>query len=87
VSEAEDRYLSEISRDCEGLLGPGVEVVGVRHEYSRRGVKLVARYQLGDRAWESAATGESAVAAHAALRDQLLVDRLRLGFTVLVDRP
>ena len=85
MGEAEDRYLAEISKDCEGVLGPGVELLGVQREDRHDGVRLVARYQLEGRAFESAATGETAVAAHAMLRDQLVLDRVRLGFTALVE--
>jgi len=87
MGEAEDRYLSEIGRDCEGVLGPGVELLGVEREDRDDGVRLVARYQLEGRARESAATGESAVEAHALLRDQLLLDRVRFGFSAWVERP
>ena len=87
MGEAEDRYLSEISKDCEAVLGPGVELLGVRREDRDDGVRLVARYQLEGRACESAATAENAVAAHALLRDRLLLDRVRLGFTAWVERP
>lgn len=87
MGEADDRYLAEISEDCEGVLGPGLRLVGVEREDLDDGVRLVARYQLEDRVWESAAIGETVVAAHAVLRARLLFDRLRLGFTTWVERP
>lgn len=87
MSEAEDRYLAEISEDCEMVLGRGIELLGLEHEENHAAVRLVARYRLGDKVWESAATGETVVAAHAVLRARLLFDRIRLGFTTLAERP
>ena len=87
MGEAEDRYLVVISEDCEGVLGPGITMLGLEREDGAKGVRLVARYQLGDRVWESEAIGQTVVAAHAALRARLLFDRVRLGFTALVEHP
>jgi hypothetical protein len=85
MSEAEDRYLAEIVADCEAVLGPGVEVLGVEHDRHDRSERLTVRYRLGDETGQSEGLGETVIAAHAALREQLVVDRLRLGFTVLAD--
>jgi hypothetical protein len=85
VSEAEDRYLAKVSEDCEAVLGPGVELLDFEFEEHGDAVRLVARYRLDDEVWESAATGQTVVAAHAALRARLLFDRIRLGFTALVE--
>lgn len=87
MGEAEDRYLAVISEDCEGVLGPGITMLGLEREDATMGVRLVARFQLGDRVWESEAIGQTVVAAHAALRARLLFDRVRLGFTALVEHP
>lgn len=86
MSEAEDRYLDEISEDCELVLGGGIELLGLER-HGDADVRLVARYRLGTTVWESAATGETIVAAHARLRARLLFDRIRLGFTTLTERP
>jgi hypothetical protein len=43
VSEALDRYLNEIRRDCERLLGPGSEVLGLARQDADDGVHLVLR--------------------------------------------
>ena len=86
MSEAEDRYLAEISEDCAGVLGPGIELLGLEREKRNDGVRLVARYRLEDRVWESAAIGETVVTAHAVLRARLLFDRIRLDFTALAER-
>ena len=85
MGEAEDPYLAEISQDCEEVLGPGITLLGMDREDRDDGVRLVAHYQLKDRVWESAAVGETVVAAHAVLRARLLFDRVRLGFTELVE--
>jgi hypothetical protein len=87
MSDAQDRYLAEIREDCEGALGPGSVLLDLDRDDGDRGVRLVARYRLEDRVWESAGVGENIVVAHAQLRSRLLFDRVRLGFTVLVDRP
>jgi len=87
MGEAEDRYLAVIGEDCEGVLGPGITMLGLEREDGAMGVRLVARYQLADRVWESEAISQTVVAAHAALRARLLFDRVRLGFTALVERP
>jgi len=87
MSEAEDRYLAQIGDDCEAVLGPGIELLAMERQERDNAVRLVARYRLGDRVWESAAVGDNLVAAHAALRVRLLVDRIRLGFMSYVDRP
>ncbi len=87
MGEAEDRYLTEIGEDCEGVLGPGIRLLGVEREDRDDGVRLVARFQFKDSVWESAAVGETVVAAHAVLRARLLFDRVRLGFSAWVERP
>jgi hypothetical protein len=87
VSEAEDLYLAEIGEDCERVLGPGIELIDLERQERDDAVFLIARYRLHRRVWQSAGMGENAVAAHAALRARLLFDRIRLGFTELVDRP
>jgi hypothetical protein len=87
VTEADDRYLEEIGEDCERVLGPGIELIGLVRDQDDDAVRLTARFRLGDRVWESVARGETPVAAHAELRARLLFDRLRFGFSVLVDRP
>jgi hypothetical protein len=66
--------------------GPGIERLGLEREKRNDGVRLVARYRLEDRVWESAAIGETVVAAHAVLRARLLFDRIRLDFTALAER-
>jgi len=87
VSEAEDRYLAEIRADCEAVLGRGIELVALERVQLDGGVRLIARFRLRDRTWESDASAENVIAAHAALRGRLLIDRIRLGFSEYVDRP
>lgn len=85
LSDADARHLAAIGDDCATVLGPGIELLGVDREDHAGSVRLVARYRRCDRAWESAVTGETIVAAHAMLRARLLFDRIRLGFTTLVE--
>lgn len=48
-------------------------------------VRLVARYRLGSGDCESVGVGKSMLAAHAALRARILFDRIRFGFSDLVE--
>lgn len=86
VSDADAQCLARIWEDCEECLGPGTELFDVRREPADEGVRLVARYRLGKRDRESAATGGSMLAAHAVLRARILFDRLRFGFSDIVTR-
>jgi len=85
LNDADARYLAEIWEDCRDCLGPGGELLDVRREPGDEGVKLVARYRLGKRDRESAASGETTLAAHTVLRARILFDRIRFGFSDLVD--
>lgn len=85
LTDAEVEYLARIREDCEGCLGPGTQLLDVRREPADAGVRLVARYRLGARERESAATGETILAAHAALRARILLDRIRFGYSDFVD--
>jgi len=84
MSEAETRYLERVVEDCTQVLGPGVDVddVEVLEDF---GVVLRLRYHLGSVAWSSEGRGASITAAHADLRQRLVVDRLRMA-TVAVYR-
>jgi hypothetical protein len=86
MSEADDRYVTEIARDCERILGAGVELVDVIRDDGGTGVRLVAHYRLADHLLETSADGETVVAAHAALRERLVVDRVRYAFTAVIDQ-
>lgn len=86
LTDADARYLAEIWRDCEGCLGPGTELLDVLREPDDEGVRLVARYRLGNCNRESAAVGETMLAAHSVLRARILFDRIRFGLSDLVER-
>jgi hypothetical protein len=85
LTDAEAQYLARIREDCERSVGPGAELLDVRHERRDGVVRLVARYRLGSRTRESAASGETMLAAHTALRARILEDRIRFGFSDLVE--
>lgn len=85
LSDADAQYLAQIWEDCEDCLGPGIELLDVRRETTDQGVRLVARYLFGTRHRESAAVGESMLAAHSVLRARILFDRMRFGFSDLVE--
>jgi len=85
-SEAQQRYYERVARDCEQLLGPGIEMR--RLEVATDGdVVLRLTYRLGTADWTSEGQGETLVAAHAALRDHLILDRIRVGIRALVRQP
>jgi hypothetical protein len=85
ISEADDRYLAEITADCASWLGPGAVLHELRSEPTETGVRLVARYRLEGREHESAGAGESILAAHVALRERMLFDRIGIGLETVVD--
>ncbi|HEU0235868.1 MAG TPA: hypothetical protein VFR14_05440 [Candidatus Limnocylindrales bacterium] len=85
LTDADERYLERVAEDCERMLGPGVELsaleVGANDD-----VVLRLTYRLGPADWTSEGRGETIVAAHAALREQLVLDRIRLGVRALYRR-
>ena len=83
VSNADQIYLSRVVEDCEELLGPGIEVRGLELDADGE-IALRLSYRLGPANWTSEGRGETVVAAHAALRDQLVLDRIRIGVRALV---
>jgi hypothetical protein len=86
VSDADRRYFEKVAEDCEQLLGPGIELHELDLE-ANGDVVLRLSYRLGPADWTSEGHGETVVAAHAALREQLVLDRIRLGVRALVRMP
>jgi hypothetical protein len=86
VSVAERLYFERVADDCEELLGPGIELQELRVE-ANGDVILRLHYRLGLAEWTSEGHGETVVAAHADLRQQLVLDRIRLGVRALTRRP
>ncbi len=88
LSEADARYLAGITEDCEQILGAGIIVLGVGLGARDGQDELTVSYRPGapDEAepWVTTARGDTILAAHIALREQLVVDRLRLGFSALI---
>lgn len=82
LTDADRGYLRRVAEDCERMLGPGIELerleLGTNDD-----VVLRLSYRLGPAAWTSEGRGETVVAAHAALREQLILDRIRLGVRAL----
>ncbi len=85
LNDAEAQDLAVIWEDCEDCLGPGTQPLDVRRETAVEGVRLVARYRLGKRDRESAASGETMLAAHSVLRGRILFDRMCFGFSDIVE--
>jgi len=87
TTDADARYLESIADDCRTILGPGVELLSLTRSYDEPLV-LTLRYRLDG--WDalSEVAGETLLEAHVRLRQQLVEDRLRLGFTAVTDpRP
>jgi hypothetical protein len=86
VSNAEEYYLQRVAEDCGQLLGPGIELRGLEL-VANADVILRLSYGLGPADWTSEGHGETVIAAHAALREQLVLDRIRLGVRALIRQP
>ena len=82
ASAAERRYLERVAEDCEGLLGPEIELRSLEVDESS-GVVLRLRYALGKADWTTEGRGDTVIEAHAALRDKLVLDRIRIGVRAL----
>jgi hypothetical protein len=85
MSEAEQRYVEAVADDCRRILGPGVELVDLEIKEGAGRTTMTVTYRLDG--WEgvSSAGDDSLVGAHAALREALVVDRLKLGFAIATD--
>jgi hypothetical protein len=82
ASAAERRYFERVAEDCEGLLGPEIELRSLEIE-DKSGVVLRLKYALGKADWTTEARGETVIEAHAALREKLVIDRIRIGVRAL----
>lgn len=84
MSEAERNYLRWVAEDLRPLLGAEITLEAVVLEHIGRHVTLRARYRLGDSEGQSEGTGGTAVAAHAALRQALVEDRIAFSLRALI---
>lgn len=82
TSAAERRYFERVAEDCQELLGPEVELRALELD-GNGDVVLRLRYGLGEADWTTEGHGETVIEAHGALRDQLVLDRVRLGLRAL----
>lgn len=78
TNDAEQHYLQRVAEDCAEMLGPEIELRELELDPNGE-VVLRLNYRLGRADWTSEGHGETVVAAHAALREQLVLDRIRLG--------
>jgi hypothetical protein len=83
LSEADARYLDAIADDVRGILGNEVDLVSLEPDATSEGIVLLARYQLGEFTHASLGAGPSLLAAHAALRQQIVADRIGIGLAAL----
>jgi hypothetical protein len=83
ASPADQRYFERVVEDCERLLGPEIELraldVDTNGDATNGDVVLRLTYRLGTADWTTEGRGETIIEAHAALRDQLVLDRVRVG--------
>jgi hypothetical protein len=86
MADSETRYLDAVLTDLESLLGPGVVVESLEREDTAAACRLSLRYRLGAAAATSEGAGESVVAAHAALREAIVIDRIGLSLRALTAR-
>ena len=85
IGDSDEQYLQRVAEDCEGILGPGIELDGLELG-TNADVVLRLRYRLGDVDGMSEGRGKTIVAAHAELRQQLVLDRIRIGTSALYRR-
>jgi hypothetical protein len=83
MTEAEARYLDRVVEDCTELLGPGVDVDDAEL-IEASGVVIRLRYHLGPVGWTSEGHGATLIAAHGALRERLVLDRIRMAMVAVV---
>jgi len=86
IDDADERYLAAIALDCEDRLGPGAELLGLTGETDEAGVRLRLQYRLqrDGEEHDTEVAGASLFDAHRALRDAIVIDRVRYGFADLV---
>ena len=85
LGDADVAYLEAIADDCRRILGPGVCIDDLVVDQASPGTTVTIRYRLDAVSGESVGRGDTVVEAHAALREALVVDRLRIGFEVVVE--
>jgi hypothetical protein len=83
LSDADQLYCERVAADCLDLLGPGMEPTGLAlHRASE--VTLRLSYRLGTTDWTTEAHGPTVIAAHASLREQLVLDRIRVAVRAMI---
>jgi hypothetical protein len=83
ISDAEERYLERIAEDCEVMLGPGIELRGLELA-TNDDLVLRLSYRLGQFDGTTEGRGQTLVAAHADLREHLVLDRVSFALHALV---
>ena len=86
ASDADQHYFQRVAEDCEQLLGPEIELRELELDANDE-VVLRLRYRLGPAVETSEGHGDTVIAAHAALREQLVLDRLRIGLRTMGRQP
>lgn len=86
ASDADRLYFQRVAEDCEQLLGAGIEVDALDLDENGE-IVLRMSYRLGPAEWTSEGRGETVIAAHAALREALVLDRIRIGLRAISRLP
>lgn len=82
LGDADTRYLEQIAKDCEQLLGTGMEIEPLELE-ADGGIVLRLRYRLEGAAGVSEGRGPDLLAAHTDLRMRLVEDRIAVALRAL----
>jgi hypothetical protein len=84
TSEAATQYLEKVREDCASVLGSDIQVLSIERVDAAGGVGLRVRFEAHGTVQEMSAIADTVVAAHAALRSELVRARLGVGFASLV---
>jgi hypothetical protein len=85
-TDADLAYLEHVAEDCQQILGPEIEIQNLEL-VTNDDIVLRLRYRLGKAPWTSEGHGETVVAAHADLRQGLVLDRIRLAVRAIYRQP
>ena len=85
MTEAEARYQVAVLGDCSRILGPGMDVLDLVIDDRTAAKSITLRYRLDEMESTTVGRGDTVIEAHAALREALVTDRLRIGFAIQTD--
>ena len=86
MSEADERFAQDLQRDLQAIVGPAVALTRVSIAETDHGVTATAVGTFRELRFEATGAGDSVVTAYRALLEGAATLRLRLAFTVVVQR-